>query len=208
MKFKRALTLIASIALSLSAFAKTAQEVNPILIGAKLPDATLQTVDGESLSLADAIDSKPTVLIVYRGGWCPYCNTHLQELASAESELIELGYQIIAISPDSPESLKTTLDENEFSYKLYSDASLSAADALGISYTLDDKTLKKYKGYGIHLDKASGGKNQNKLPVSSAFIITSDHEVSFTHVDPNYKFRVSKDMLLVAAKDSLKFHTK
>ncbi|MCH6254943.1 AhpC/TSA family protein [Puniceicoccaceae bacterium K14] len=199
--------LIAAI-LSLSSFAKTAWDINPILIGSELPAATIETVRGEEITLAKAINSKPTVLIFYRGGWCPYCNLHLQELAEAESDLIELGYQIIALSPDSPESLEVTLDEKGLNYSLYSDANLSAADGFGITYSLNDKTLEKYIGYGINLEKASGGKNKNRLPVSSVFIINENNEVCYSYVDPDYKFRISKDLLLAAAKNSSNFHKK
>jgi peroxiredoxin len=36
----------------------------------------------------------------------PFCNAHLAALAEAEKKLLELGYQIIAISPDAPASLR------------------------------------------------------------------------------------------------------
>lgn len=206
MKINSITSIIAAMVVSLTAFANDISEIKPILIGSEVPEATIENADGHEISLADAIASKPTILVFYRGGWCPYCNLHLQELAESEAALIDLGYQIIALSPDSPESLKATLDEKELSYQLYSDSSFSAADAFGISYSLDDETLKKYKGYGIDLEKTSGGKNTNKLPVSSVFIITGDNEVSFSYVDPNYKFRVSKEVLLAAAKSSLSFH--
>ena len=44
-------------------------KVRPLLVGASMPPAQLQTVKGESLDLGSAIAAKPTILVFYRGGW-------------------------------------------------------------------------------------------------------------------------------------------
>lgn len=45
------------------------EEIQPILIGAPVPEVTVETVEGEEIDLAAAVRSQPTVLIFYRGGW-------------------------------------------------------------------------------------------------------------------------------------------
>ena len=49
--------------------AASANLVNPILIGSKVPSVTLTTMDGQPLNLAEAVQEKPTVIVFYRGGW-------------------------------------------------------------------------------------------------------------------------------------------
>ena len=93
--------------------ARSAEEICPILIGANVPELTLRTVDGKLFDLNEAIRNKPTVLIFYRGGWCPYCNTHLGQIATVETELLSMGYQVLAVSPDRPEELRKTVDGRE-----------------------------------------------------------------------------------------------
>lgn len=44
-------------------------EIRPLLIGAPVPEVTLQTVDGNPFDLAAAVSERPAVLIFYRGGW-------------------------------------------------------------------------------------------------------------------------------------------
>ena len=63
----------------------SAMDINPLLIGSSIPDSILLTVDGEEFDLNAEIAGKPTVLIFYRGGWCPYCSTQLGELNEIES---------------------------------------------------------------------------------------------------------------------------
>ncbi len=47
----------------------SADQVRPLLIGAEAPELTLRQVDGKPFDLTEAIRSKPSVVILYRGGW-------------------------------------------------------------------------------------------------------------------------------------------
>ena len=44
---------------------------------------TLRTIDDLPVDLVDAAAGRPVVLVFYRGGWCPYCNTTLRAYAEA-----------------------------------------------------------------------------------------------------------------------------
>ena len=83
----------------------SAQHAEPIGVGTDAPDADLPDLEGKDVTLHAIIAGKRTVLIFYRGSWCPYCNAHLSDLVTVEEELRSLGYQIVAISPDRPEEL-------------------------------------------------------------------------------------------------------
>jgi cytochrome oxidase Cu insertion factor (SCO1/SenC/PrrC family) len=64
------------------------EDVSPLLIGETLPNATLINSAGVDVQFIDLIKEKPTVLVFYRGGWCPYCNVQLSGLGAIESEII------------------------------------------------------------------------------------------------------------------------
>ena len=183
-----ALFLITS-AMALSHGGVGATSIRPLLIGSDAPNSTLLDTDGNSVQLHDVFDNKPTVVVFYRGGWCPYCNTHLRELVEVESQLIELGYQIIAISPDAPSKLQETSANDELSYSLFSDSPHDVASAFGVAFTLESKTLERYQRRG-RLTGYSDGVNKDKLPVPSVFIVTVDKKIAFQYVDPNYKARM------------------
>ena len=178
---------------------RSAAEICPILIGANVPDLILRTVDGKLFNLNDAIQSKPTVLIFYRGGWCPYCNKQLAQLQEIEAEIIKSGYQIIAISPDRPEKLVVSIDKYKMNYLLLSDSNMAAAKAFGIAFKLDEATVKKYEGYGIDLVDASGEEHYY-LPVPSVFVVGTDGIIKFEYVNPNYKVRLDPNILLSTVK--------
>jgi peroxiredoxin len=151
-----------------------------------------------------AASQKPAVLIFYRGGWCPYCSTHLGQLQSIESQLVEMGFQVIAVSPDRPELLNTAVEKQDLKFQLLSDNDMTAATALGIAFKLDDATVAKYKKhYNIDIE-ADSGKIHHLLPVPSVFIINREGIITFTYVNPNYKVRIDPTLLLAAAESTQK----
>lgn len=179
--------------------AASPQQVTPVLLGSALPDAPLQAIDGGATTLAKAVGGKPAVIVFYRGGWCPYCNLQLSELRLIDKDLQGLGYQIIAISPDSPEELRKTLDKDSLTYTLLSDSSAAAIKAFGIAYRVDDATYSKLVGFGIDLEKSSG-KPHRALPVPAVYIVDAAGTLQFSYVHPDYRVRIPAGTVLAAAK--------
>lgn len=200
MKLRTVFSALACLSFAFATQARKADEVTPLLIGSSVPKVDIYDESGAKQSLPSLTKGQNTVIVFYRGGWCPYCNTQMQELAAVEDKLLDLGYQIIAISPDSPENLVGIEKDGELNYSLYSDSDLAAAEAFGIDFTLGKATLLKYHGYGIDLEKQSGGKNKNRLPVPSVFLVTPDKKIAFSYVNPDYSVRIPGDLLLAAAK--------
>ena len=171
---------------------KSATEISPLLIGEKIPSSVLQTIDGKNVNFEDLTKSKKTILAVYRGGWCPYCNLHLSALGEAEEKLIEMGYQIIAVSPDSPESIKETITKDKLKYILLSDSKADFMKSLGIAYVITDGLKKQLKTV-LH------GVKNDFLPVPSLFIINDKNEIEFEYISPDYKTRISNELLIAVA---------
>jgi len=171
-----------------------AEDIAPLLYGEKIPEGVLTTPAGEDHQVTEIIEKKPTVLLVYRGGWCPYCNAHLAEIQQAESEILELGYQLVAISPDSPKNLKTTGDKHQLNYSLYSDTRGDFLKALGLAF----QAPEKYSGM---LRKRSNGKNKGFLPVPAVFVVDTSGTILFEYINPDYSTRISAGMLLAVINE-------
>lgn len=174
-------------------------QVHPILLGSKLPQVALRTVDGQPTTLQAQVGGKPAILVFYRGGWCPYCNLQLSRLRLIQHDVEALGYRIIAISPDRPEELAKTLGKDKLGYTLLSDSQADALKAFGIGYRVDAKTLAQYRSYGVDLVTASGQAHP-VLPVPSVFIIDDRGEVQFGYSHPDYRVRIPASVVLAAAK--------
>jgi peroxiredoxin len=186
---------------ALSVAVLASAEIKPLMSGESIPSATLKTAEGVDFDLQAAIAKQPTVLIFYRGGWCPYCNRHLAALQDLDPQLRELGYQIIAISPDRPSELAKSAEGGHLSYTLLSDSNVEAATAFGLVFTVDDATIERYKGHNIDLE-ASSGESHHKLPIPAVFIVGTDGVIDFAHANEDYKKRIESDVLLNAATEA------
>ena len=114
---------------------------------------------------------------------------------------MELGYQVIAVSPDRPEKVRSTSKSNDIEYTLLSDTTLKAARGFGVAYQASDEMVAKLKGFGLDIEEASGEKH-HWLPVPSVFILDTSGVIRFQYVNPDYKVRVDPDVLLAAARAS------
>ncbi len=115
--------------------ANEAEKVSPLMPGLMVPATTLKDKDGNNVVLSKRFAEKTTVLIVYRGGWCPYCSKQLASIQNIEQQIADLGAQIIAVSPDSPEKLAESKIDSP-NYQLLSDDSLTLSQALGLGLSI------------------------------------------------------------------------
>ncbi len=174
------------------------EDISPLLVGETIPAATLPDAEGKPTDLQVLVAQKPTILVFYRGGWCPYCNKQLAGLQQIETELNDMGYQLVAVSTDSPDNLKQTENKQKLTYKLLSDADIALSKKFGIAY-------KSPKGYDKFLPGTSGGKNTDKLlPVPSVFILTKKGKIAFEYINPDMTQRIGAGLLKAAATALLK----
>ncbi len=171
-----------------------AEDISPLLIGEKIPEAELKSPDGVSHKLLTIIGEKPTVLLFYRGGWCPFCNVHLYEIQGVQSEVVNLGYQIIAISPDSPENLQNTDNKDKLDYSIFSDGNGALIKSLGLAFKAPER-------YSDMLKKSSGGLNEGFLPVPAVFVVDTSGKIQFEYINPDYKIRLSAGLLMAVLKE-------
>ena len=156
-----------------------------------------------ALTLATALGGGPTVVLFYRGGWCPFCTRHLAGLAGILPDLTAAGWKVVAVAPDQPSVLAATLAKGDDGVPRLSDAEGNLMRAFGVAFRVDDTTDAKLKGYKIDL-AAAAGNDHRWLPVPSVFLIAADGTVRFAHADPDYKVRLDPQALLAVAKTAAK----
>jgi peroxiredoxin len=175
------------------------QQVQPLAVGARAPMFSASTTEGALRTFGPDSYKKPLVVIFYRGGWCPYCNTQLSDLHLVEPKLRKRGFEIVFLSSDRPELLYSSLKANDIRYTLLSDNRLEAAKSFHVAYHVDDATYAKMREYGEDLEVSTGTK-QHELPVPSVFIIDTSGTIRFVYSNPDYKIRLGADELWTAAQ--------
>ncbi|WP_313263618.1 peroxiredoxin-like family protein [Sphingobacterium sp.] len=177
-----------------STIPQKAEDISPLLTGEKIPMAMLANQNGKMLDLNKLVAEKPTILIFYRGGWCPYCSKQLAGLEEIAADLNKIGYQLLAVSTDKPDGLMESAQKENLKYTLLSDADVSVAKKFGIAF-------KAPKGYWDLLPKSSGGKNTELLlPVPSVFILDRKGKINFEYINPDITQRLKPQLLKVVAE--------
>ncbi|HET9689877.1 MAG TPA: peroxiredoxin-like family protein [Acidimicrobiales bacterium] len=75
------------------------------------PALDVAVVDGERFVLADQRPEHFILVVFYRGLHCPICRTYLTQLQRALPDLKALGTTVIAVSGDTEERARQTVDE-------------------------------------------------------------------------------------------------
>jgi peroxiredoxin len=172
----------------------TAFDISPLLIGEKAPDIMLTDTKGNQKSLVEITKEKPSVLFFYRGNWCSNCIIHFSEqIAPIQSDILNLGYNMIAVCPDVPDTLLITSQKTKLNSSMfYSDGDGSLTKAMGIAWQQSERSLPRLLAY-------SGGKNKGFLPVPCVFVLDTNQKIIFEYINPNgpgYQLRVNGKFLL------------
>ncbi len=174
-------------------------DVCPLKVGEEVPqNETLVNADGDSSTVGEVLSEK-TILVFYRGGWCPYCMRHLSALHQVKEEMAELGYDIIAITPDQFDSLGVSEARAETDITIYSDSDTDVIEAFGLGWRVDDEMHNKYVNkYELDLGEWSGD-DHHILPVPAIYVV-HDGVVQYQYVNPNYSVRLKPETLMAILK--------
>ncbi|MBB1268943.1 peroxiredoxin-like family protein [Shewanella sp. SR44-3] len=204
----RALTLgtvctLLSVNLSAKPIAMGELSVMPLMNGQVLPEVTLKDLDGAAVNLTELVGQKPTIFFFYRGGWCPFCNTQMGQLKAIEPKLIDMGFQLVGISPDTPAQLKTSVRDNKLDYLLLSDADMLASQAFGLAYFTSQEVSQRYTQkmkLTNPLWLTPEGDKRLVLPVPAVYLMDKSGLVHFQYVNPNFRVRPAPELILTAAE--------
>ena len=164
-------------------------------LGDKAPDFTLKNAIGETINLQAVLKNGPVVLTWYRGGWCPYCNITLRRLQEELPNFKAAGAQLIALTPEIPDSSLSTLEKNELDFEVLSDVGNVIGKKYGVVFTLTLEVAESYqKGFGLH------SFNGNELPLGATYVIKQDGTIAYAFLHPDYRNRAEPSEVLAALK--------
>jgi len=185
--------------------AETADLIQPLGVGDLAPRFIVETVESRVFDFNPEKLERPVMLLIFRGGWCPYCNMYLSDIRHVIPEIRALGIDVLFLSGDRPELLYESLEHQAqediagLDYTILSDADAQASIALGIAFKAAQRTVdyvnKKGDGY-----RKSSMERHGLLPVPAVFAIGRDGVIAYTYINPDYKTRLPADELLAAAR--------
>lgn len=169
-------------------------------VGHKAPDFTLKNIKGRVIKLSTLVKRGPVVLTFYRGGWCPYCNAQLKAYQEKLPAFKQLGAQLVAVSPETPDAGVSTAEKDGVKFEILSDPKNGVAKKYGLVFAVPDSLKKLYTKFGIDLAKSQGNADW-QLPVPATFLIGKDLTVHFVFADVDYTKRAEPTDILSAVKN-------
>jgi len=185
--------------------AASADRVQPLGAGDRAPRFVVAGVDSSPVEFDPQNLDKPVMLLVFRGGWCPYCNMYLSEMRHVIPEIQSMGIDVLFLSGDRPELLYESLEGQAkediagLDYTILSDADAQASIAFGIAFKAPQRAINYVNEKGDGFSKSSMDRH-GVLPVPAVFAIRRDGVIEFAFVNPDYKVRLPADELLAAAR--------
>jgi peroxiredoxin len=174
-------------------------QVQPLAVGMRAPTFSAQTKDGVLRTFSPESYQKPTVVIFYRGGWCPYCNIQLRAYQAALPEMVALGARLVAISPQLPDGSLSTAETNELTFDVLSDVGNTVARRFGLVYALPEEFRAALRSNNKALPGINGDESW-ELPVPAVYVIARDRRVAFAAIDVDYRNRLEPEAILAALK--------
>ena len=180
---KKSLTILLTFSV-LSVFAQ--DKPVALKVGDKAPDFIVKDHAGKMVSLKDLTQKGKVVVMFYRGAWCPFCNKYMSQLETALPEFSAKNATVVAITPETDESINKAIDKTKATFSVIYDKDRSIMKNWKVAYSMSDDMKTKYKGYGLDLEKQQG---DWMLPVPATYIVGKDCKIEYVHFDENYQKR-------------------
>ncbi len=120
--------------------------------GDKFPSLQLPLVGGDTVSLPDDLAGDFGVVLIYRGSWCPYCNTQLAAFSRAKADLDTAGIKVVALSVDDEATSTDLVEKRRLNFPIAHSADAGAvAEAVG-AYVNDDPRYLQSTGFVLAPD--------------------------------------------------------
>lgn len=82
--------------------------MNKLLPRQPVPMLSVNTVSGQTWTLADQAPERFSMMVFYRGLHCPVCRAYISELDKLLEDYGQRGVNVVAISSDTEERARTT----------------------------------------------------------------------------------------------------
>src|SRR5216684_994863 len=115
--------------------------------GDPFPQLTINTNDGQALTIPDAFAGDFAVVLFNRGAWCPFCTAQLRAFERASATLAETGIRVVALSVDDKETAAEMAAKNKLTFPVGYGADAPAVSALTGAFVNPDPVYLQSTGF-------------------------------------------------------------
>jgi peroxiredoxin len=115
--------------------------------GDRFPAITATLPAGQTLRLPDDLAGHFSVILFYRGSWCPYCNAQLRAFQRSLDRLTGLGAEVAALSVDDEATTKELIARHGLEFPVGHTADARAIAAVTGAFVNDDPVYLQSTGF-------------------------------------------------------------
>ena len=164
---------------------------NKLRVGGELPLFELEDEDAKKVS-SESFRGKPTLLIFYRGNWCPFCMSQIKEIASRYRELTAKGVLVALISPQPHKFTRSLAKRFDVPFRYLVDVGNRAAKQLDIAAIGGLPASMELLGY--HSDTVR----------PTAIITDKDGKIIYVDLTEDYRVRPEPDAFLRVLEEQVR----
>ncbi|WP_373538353.1 peroxiredoxin-like family protein [Chamaesiphon sp.] len=142
-------------------------KTSKLLTGTQVPALEVKTLDGKTWKLIDRQPENLTLIIFYRGWFCPICKTYLEEIDRHLADFAKLGVKVIAVSGDSQAKAQACQDNWQI-------------NNLTIGYAA---SIQLMRDWGLYLSKGAFEHEPNLFCEPGFFLVKNDGTLYYTAIN-------------------------
>lgn len=159
-----------------------------VAVGDSLPPFHVTTTSGAAFTEHDLAAAGPALLVLYRGWWCPYCTTQLDELHREQQVFTEAGMQVFAVSVDRPEETAALQRRFGETVTFLSDPDGAMLDSVGVR---DPDGAAWY-------DRVVYGVPKGDISLPAVLVVGHDGRICYTYRSPRIDIRANPEDILAS----------
>jgi peroxiredoxin len=179
-------------------------------VGAQAPSFILEDASTRKpVRSTDLLALGPLVINFFRGRWCPYCVTELENWRELQPEIRRRGGLFVAISPQTSRQNDFTLQQHGLPFPLLADPGAGIAEQFGVAYSIPPEHRRYFQSILINIPFNNAGLSYHnateaswRLPLPAVFIIDRNNTIAFSEAYADFRVRPEPATVL-AALDSL-----
>ena len=141
------------------------------------------------MALSELVSSgQHTILVWYRGEWCPYCAAFLKAYSARVDEFAALNGRVLAVTPTVQSRTARTVSSFGLRFSVLSDPGNATAKQYGALNQLnEDLSRVSTKLSGLNWEQVYGD-STHTLPHPAAFVIEgTTGKIAFGDVEMDYR---------------------
>lgn len=86
--------------------------------GQIFPELRIPALGGGTLNLPGDLAGSYSVILIYRGHWCPFCNEQMAAFANASEALAQAGIKVVAFSVDDEAATADFVQKHHIPFRI------------------------------------------------------------------------------------------